>query len=174
MPFIINDKEYKTLEEVLDIWKQEQEDFKALHPYRYFIKEVYKFIKGFKDSIRIGYRNLRLSIYNLRRWFKTIWRDRDWDYHYVYVILRRKIQFIKELHENNQHYVGWESNVKQMEIVLELLDRIIEDDYDNAPEIKELWNENPVKAWNEVAKKRKEDIDMMYDYLNKYGEDWWD
>jgi hypothetical protein len=37
-------------------------------------------------------RNIRVGIRNLWQWAPTIWRDRDWDGHYIYELLRVKLE----------------------------------------------------------------------------------
>lgn len=33
---------------------------------------------------------------NLKKWFKVIWNDRDFDHYYLYVILEKKLSSIEE------------------------------------------------------------------------------
>jgi len=39
------------------------------------------------DKIKYAVRDLKASLKNLYRWFPLIWKDRDWDDYYIWVLL---------------------------------------------------------------------------------------
>lgn len=69
-----------------------------------------------KDFIR--------GIKNLIRWFKVVWNDVDYDWSVILLFLEKKLYFTKEYHKKNKRYVGWENNVKWMEVCIELSKRL--------------------------------------------------
>jgi hypothetical protein len=65
----------------------------------------------------------------LWNWFPTIWNDRNWDHHYIYVILKRKLELQENFIRNHGHHLNAEKDADRMKICILLLDRLIEDNY---------------------------------------------
>lgn len=75
--------------------------------------------------------NIKYGIENLIGWFPVIWQDRDWDHHYLYVILKRKLKYMENLHNSDKsHLLHAERIAAQINICVNLLDRLIKDEYD--------------------------------------------
>lgn len=54
-------------------------------------------------------RNIKYGVKNLITWFPTIWRDRNWDDHFIFELLRVKL-------ENQSKYIGkknWHTTAKR-------------------------------------------------------------
>jgi len=82
-----------------------------------------------KEKVKDFFRNIRLGIPNLIKWAPVIWKDRDWDQYFLYVILQFKLKQMEKL--QRQHGISVNSNdyADQMKTCILLLDRIIKDDY---------------------------------------------
>lgn len=66
---------------------------------------------------------------NLWHWFPIIWKDRNWDYYYVYEILKQKLIFQRHrLITNNTHTYVWQQN-RDITICLNLIERLQQDYY---------------------------------------------
>ena len=64
------------------------------------------------------------GIINLIKWFPIIWKDRNWDHHYIFEILKFKlIQHREKLVNSNRHTGVNEANY-YITICLNLIDRI--------------------------------------------------
>ena len=99
------------------------------------------------------FRFLYNGIRNLCIWFKVIWYDSPHDYHYFFVMLRKKLflmeQFIrvKGCHED---HIEDADNIKEC---IRLLDKIIADDYEDMAvivvDIRDLFKiiDNNVLGW---------------------------
>jgi len=74
--------------------------------------------------------NIKYGIENLIRWFPVIWKDRDWDHYYLYVILQHKLKHMKHLQKNYGNSMSAEQIVDEIKICIDLLDRLIKDEYD--------------------------------------------
>jgi len=61
------------------------------------------------------------GIKNLWKWFRIIWKDRDWDDHYIFEILKFKIDSQANYIEKNNRYVGCERDVEIMRLVSKLI-----------------------------------------------------
>jgi hypothetical protein len=72
-------------------------------------------------KIRKFYRNIVHSIQQLFYWLPIIWKDRDWDYHYIFVILRHKLQAL-ELNEEDVER-------RNVQLAIYTLNRLIDDNY---------------------------------------------
>lgn len=75
------------------------------------------------------YYDLTYGVKNLIRWFKIVWKDRDYDANYILYALLFKIQKTRELTERNQRHVGYEVDVTNMRRCEVLIENLIEDDY---------------------------------------------
>ncbi len=43
-------------------------------------------------KIKIWFKDLKQGFINLKRWFPIIWKDRDWDDDYIFVLLEEKLK----------------------------------------------------------------------------------
>jgi hypothetical protein len=70
------------------------------------------------------------AIKNLIDWFPVVWKDRQWDHYFIYVILRKKLQLMEKFF-NSKNAVSMESEAtaKDMKHCIEILDRLINQDY---------------------------------------------
>lgn len=77
----------------------------------------------------IWFNEIVTGISNLIKWTPTIYKDRDWDDHYVFEILKFKlIQQRKELVEANRH-TGVEAINRDITLCLNLIEHIQEETY---------------------------------------------
>ncbi len=56
---------------------------------------VKKIIKRFKYWLRYdaryAHKHFITGVKNLWKWFPTIWKDRDWDDYYIWILLEKKL-----------------------------------------------------------------------------------
>jgi len=88
----------------------------------------YWFIKN-----RYFFKDIKSGIKNLYSWFPIIWKDRDWDYHYLLVIQKHKLE---KLHKNIfENFYDCPSNFERkkslqaLKICINILERKIDDWY---------------------------------------------
>ena len=116
-------------------------------------------------------RNFLTSCHNLIKWFPIIWNDRDWDGHFILIILQKKIEFQRKELVNANRHTRIESDNRDMTLALNLLERVKEEYYNL--ECMDYWDseivfddvpENPELKSIEVNTKAE-----RYDeYLSKY------
>ena len=82
-----------------------------------------------KEKIKDFFRNIRIGIPNLIKWASVIWNDRDWDQHFLYVILQFKLKQMEKLQREYGHCVNSNDYADQMRVCILLLERIIKGDY---------------------------------------------
>jgi hypothetical protein len=82
----------------------------------------------FLDNLRGGWLDIRYGVRNLSRWFWTVWYDDDGDYDCLLEFMRRKLEFMRDEHAQNDalRSVNWKQDVQNMTICIELLKRIVE------------------------------------------------
>jgi len=84
----------------------------------------WKVYRWFKWDAKHAHRDIAQGFKNLWRWLPIVWKDRDWDDHYIFEVLKFKIKNTSEYTEKKQRFVGWEKEVRYMKICETLIDRI--------------------------------------------------
>ena len=93
------------------------------------------------------FRNVKYGIGNLIKWFPIIWKDRDWDHWFLYIILQFKLKQMEKLQRKYGHSVNSEKYADQIKTAVLILDRLIKDDYFSKS------YENHEKKWGETEMK---------------------
>ena len=112
------------------------------------------------------------KIKNLIRWAPIIWRDHDWDYHFIYEILKHKLIFTEEfIREKGVHMFNTEdadSILKAIDLINKVQNEYHLDKY--LSEATEWTTEGIDKAVEEHDKVKQE----LFQHLNDNIEKWWD
>jgi hypothetical protein len=74
------------------------------------------------------------SIQRLFIWFPVIWKDRDWDYHYLYEVLKKKIELMSKFEKKYAWSTKSEEVAKQMDEAVRLIDKVNDDCIEEALE----------------------------------------
>lgn len=64
------------------------------------------------------------GINNLIRWFPIIWKDRDWDHHFIFEILKFKLKNQAEYIGKRGNHVSAERDAEIMMLCVRLIDRL--------------------------------------------------
>lgn len=83
-----------------------------------------KFINS-KDFFRY---DIPRGVKNLITWFPVVWKDRNWDQYYIYVVLHKKLSLMEKGLRNGYNVNADEEADKVKKCVL-ILDRLIKDEY---------------------------------------------
>lgn len=70
-----------------------------------------------------------MSINNLIKWFPIIWRDRDWDTHFIWEILKFKLENQSRYLGEKDRHVSTKREVELMKTCIRLMDRVQHDYY---------------------------------------------
>lgn len=166
-----------------------------------FIKDIYDEVEFFVKRIEDFYYNIKNGIHNFIVWAPTIWKDRQFDEHYYYQILYRKLELMyKEFTEGKEIFVGQYKQAERIKLCMLLVKRICDDNYYfNAlepveriygkPDITKRYNDDGtishIVEWGEKEHKARsraykhadymfnQDTEMLYSILNKYSCRWW-
>lgn len=146
------------------------------------IQYYYKNIKYFINDIFYG-------IKNIITYAPLIYRDRDWDFSYIDIMLRFKLKRMSELLRIKDRHTTTQQHVKQINFCIKLLDRLIADDYTHPEYLnhldvivtngtfksKRLYTDEQFKKWMEWENHWKSrDRRLLYKILDKHIEEWWD
>lgn len=123
-------------------------------------------------NLKYKVRNFIQSVKRLRRWIPIIWDDRNWDYWYIYEMLKNKLQDMEIAlrlygsHEDNEY------DAEKIRTAIKLIDRVqneyyTQEYYDNAGD--KLIMEDVKKA---IAKQRKAQR-ILFNFLDHHIDKWW-
>jgi hypothetical protein len=114
-------------------------------------------IKRFFDRIDTLWNGFKRGIKNLIIWFPTIWRDRQWDHQFIYMMLRAKLNFQEKFIRKHGIHVNNIEDANQIKECVDILDRLIDDDYHIAAfkEHDERWGEAKM-SWIDTDEKENE------------------
>ena len=88
----------------------------------------WKIYRWFRWDAKHFHRDVIQGFKNLWRWFPIVWKDRDWDDHYIFEPIKFKLKNTAKYFETKQRFVGWEKEVKYLRICEKLIQKI-QDDY---------------------------------------------
>lgn len=110
--------------------------------------------------MRVFFRNIKYGVENLIKWLPIIWRDRDWDYEFLLLIMSFKMNSMAKLHKKHGNSVYSDKYAEQLDDCAKLAERVANNDYDgNFKEHEELANK---------------DLDLLFSNMRKNIQDWWD
>jgi len=82
-------------------------------------------------SIRVEIKSIRVGLINLYRWFPVIWKDRDWDDHYIVEILIKKLEHQRDFFKSNKAYSANANEVaSEIQYAIDML-RKTQDSFDH-------------------------------------------
>jgi hypothetical protein len=69
------------------------------------------------------------GVKNIIYWFPIIWKDRNWDGHYIFDILQHKLKAQAKYIATNDRHTRAQLDAKRMRLCVKLIKKIQEDDY---------------------------------------------
>jgi len=69
------------------------------------------------------------SIKNILRWIPIIWKDRDWDHTFLYIILYFKLSNMEKYLRKYGHSTNAEKDADKIKVCINLLKRLMDDEY---------------------------------------------
>lgn len=74
-------------------------------------------------------KNFFVSIKNLIRWFPVIWKDRDWDDHFIWEIMKNKLRWQADYIGGRGIHVRAALDAKRMRLCANLIDKVQDEFY---------------------------------------------
>lgn len=150
----------------------------------------------------LPYRFKYNCLYPVKVWFRNIWRFRKelahtypWDYSGLLLLMRRQLITMEECQRVHGNHLNAHKVAKDLRVVIKLLDRLIEDNYNVQTDGEHNWIPCKEDGFTEMvctkpreakyifpkgkqlykheANRKKADIDMLMSYLKHYNR-WWD
>jgi hypothetical protein len=114
---------------------------------------------------------IKYGVQNLYKWFWVIWKDRDWDHHYVFQVLKFKLEKqAKHLVKYGSHESS-ERDAELMMTCVRLIDKIQNESYyDGFYELDKRSSE----ALKMVTDKHNKAKRLLFKILEQKIEHWWD
>lgn len=120
-------------------------------------------IRRIKSEIRQFF----IGVHNIIKWIPVLYKDRDWDFYFVYVMLQKKLEFT-EIAIRNSSLQNAEFYAKKIRTAIRLIEIVREEKYlDDV--LKEGDWDNIRKAIAKQDKAKK----LLFNYLQHYIEQWW-
>ena len=112
------------------------------------------------------------QIRKVLRWIPILWRDRDWDYYFVYEILKQKLIDTEAYIRKDGLHVFNEHDADSIKTAIEMIEKVqTEYHLDKYLAEKQPWSSEGIKqATKDHDKARKE----LFNFLNNNIEKWWD
>lgn len=141
---------------------------------------------------------LRRFLRNVRLWFDILKSDEQWDYVFMEKVILHKLKLMKDFYDSGQNHTVADDTVKELNITINALKRVIEDDYirfpeGKKPEIKtvnmdgelflhrveisyhdDFGEEKVDEVYEKASKERSEDRETVYRMLRDKSPNWWD
>jgi len=127
-------------------------------------------LKNLLNKIEIIYETFKTGVLNLIIWFKVIWKDRDYDFYYIFEILKHKLKKqAKYQSDKNKEYK--KSDIDKMNLTINLIEKVqsdyYSDEYTDYYENVHNWLEIPDKEG--YVQLNVEQISENFDeYFKKY------
>ena len=88
---------------------------------------------------------------NWYKWGGVIWANREYDYSYLFAMLRHKLDLMKKHHEKHLSFEGVELEIEHLDTTIKALDRLLEDQYleRELESVNNKWGE-PVMMYRSV------------------------
>ena len=133
-----------------------------------------------------GLRKFGRFIKRLFIWIPILWKQEDWDYAYIYPLLKQKLQELKKCLKQDDLHVNSNKYAMQISICLEYLDRFLNsDNYIDYPENGFTWDktergESVLKTSKEAKRAslkhynfEQENFRMFWKRFVQWHRNWW-
>ena len=93
-------------------------------------KLIWKIQRWFRQEAPYLHKTIANGIKNLWRWFPLVWKDRDWDHHFIFEVLKFKIENTSKYVRLKDRYIGVERDSEIMMTCVRLIDKVQNEIYD--------------------------------------------
>ena len=93
-------------------------------------KTIWKIRRWILNDLPYLHKDLAKGIKNLWKWLPLVWKDRDWDDHFIFEVLKFKIKNTAKYIKKNDRYIGCERDVQIMMTCVGLIEKIQDQFYD--------------------------------------------
>ena len=123
----------------------------------------WKLYRWFLWDAKHVHKTIWIGIKNLWKWFPIIWKDRDWDYYYIFQVLKFKLE------KQAKHLGGRDAEL--MMTCVRLINKLQNEEY-----YEEYYDSRPMN--NEMMYKCQAQHDkakrLLFKIMNDRIDSWWD
>jgi hypothetical protein len=84
----------------------------------------WKIRRWWRWEAKYTYRNTKEGIKNIFRWFPIVWKDRDWDTHYIWEVFKFKLKNQAKYIGNRNIHTSAKRDAEIMTLCVKLMDKI--------------------------------------------------
>jgi hypothetical protein len=116
-------------------------------------------------------RQFKRRLKNLFCWLPIIWKDEQWDYYYIFEILKHKLLFTAEHTCKYGYHASSNYDADRMMLCVRLIEKIQNEAY-----MEELINDNELtqEKIDTVTNKHNKAKHLLFKILEQNIEQWWD
>jgi hypothetical protein len=114
---------------------------------------------------------IKYGVKNLYKWFWVIWNDRDWDHHYIFQVLKFKLEKQADYLAKNGFYNNAQRDAELMMTCVRLIDKLQNEYYYD--ELCKSGVRSSEAVQNVIAKHKKAKR-LLFKIMNDRIEEWWD
>jgi hypothetical protein len=78
---------------------------------------------------RFYHKYFKQGVKNIIYWFPIIWKDRNWDSHYIFEILQHKLKAQANYIGSNDRHTRAQQDARRMRLCVKLIKKVQEEDY---------------------------------------------
>lgn len=129
---------------------------------------LYRWIKW---ELPYQHKYIKYGVKNLYKWFWVIWNDRDWDHHYIFQVLKFKLEKQANHLTKNGFHNNAQRDAELMMTCVRLIDKLQNEYYYDELCKSDVRSSEAVK--NVIAKHNKAKR-LLFKIMNDRIEEWWD
>ncbi len=116
--------------------------------------------------------NLSRRLKKLWRWIPIIWKDRDWDYWYVYEMLKCKLEDMETYTRKEGNHYSSEEDADKIRTALKLLYILQSEHY--VQEYYDTHEEFTMEGITKALAKQEKAQRIFFKFLDHNIQKWWD
>ena len=127
--------------------------------------------RWFRWEFKYQHKYIKYGVKNLYKWFWVIWKDRDWDHHYIFEVLKFKLEKQADHLAENGFHNNAQRDAELMMTCVQLIDKLQNEYYYD-----ELCKSGvrSYEAVQIVIAKHKKAKRLLFKIMNERIESWWD
>ena len=131
----------------------------------------WKLYRWVRWELPYQHRYIKYGVKNLYKWFWIIWKDRDWDHHYIFQVLKLKLEKQADYLAENGFHNNAQRDAELMMTCVRLIDKLQNEYYYD-----ELCKSGvrSSEAVQNVIYKHNKAKRLLFKIMNDRIEEWWD
>jgi hypothetical protein len=131
----------------------------------------WKLYRWFRWKLPYQHKYIKYGVKNLYKWFWVVWKDRDWDHHYIFEVLKFKLEKQAKHLEDVGFHNEAQRDAELMMTCVRLIEKIQEEAY-----YYEFYNSNyrTPEALKYVMDKHNKAKRLLFKIMEERIESWWD